>query len=148
DKSNLLILEDEKVTFQYDLPVDEKVKSFLLQDYSVKLQDVVIDSTRVQLSDSTWRNGNWVSTSEATSMRKMDLVDYYVMDNKGNEPFLYWQEESLQKMEEDKKLIIYSNTNHQLFKNKEQLPVNGKKIHLVLTNLHKEVEKDNLLILN
>src|SRR5690606_6167839 len=26
DKSNLLILEDEKVTFQYDLPVDEKVK--------------------------------------------------------------------------------------------------------------------------
>ncbi|MBS4193872.1 stalk domain-containing protein [Lederbergia citri] len=148
NKSNLLILEDEKVTFQYDLPVNENVKSFLLQDYSIKLQDVVIDSTRVQLSDSTWRNGNWVSNSETSSMRKMDLVDYYVMENKGNEPFLYWQEETLQKMEEDKKLIIYSNTKHQLFKNKEQLPVNGKVIHLVLTNLHEEVENDNLLILN
>ncbi|MCR2820835.1 stalk domain-containing protein [Lederbergia panacisoli] len=148
--SNQVMLKHETVTFTYELPIVHNVKSLLLQNYSVQVQDIVIDKTKVQLSDYAWRNGNWISTSETTNVRKMDLVDYYVMEDKASEPVLYWQQEQLHLTELDKKLAIYSNKklHNDLYINKKQLPVNGKKLHLLLTDLHEEIETDSFLILS
>ncbi|MBS4198839.1 hypothetical protein KHA93_04125 [Bacillus sp. FJAT-49732] len=148
--SNQVVLQDGHVMFLYDLPSNKDVKSLLLENYSIKLQEIEVGSTKVQLSDSIWRNGNWISTSEIANKRKLDLVDYYVIENEGNEPVLYWQAEPLHRNEVNKNFIVYSNSKirHDLFETKEKLPNQGKAIHIVLSNLHEEVEKQNFLILS
>ncbi|MBS4217865.1 hypothetical protein KHA96_05960 [Bacillus sp. FJAT-49711] len=148
--TNQVMLEHETVTFSFDLPFDKNVKRLLLQNYGVQLHNIVIDKTTVQLIDSVWLNANWISTSETMNVRKMDLVDYYVMKNKGKEPVLYWQREPLHITEVDKNLVIYSNSkiNKEIYINKEQLPATGKKVHVLLTNQQEGLVKDNFLIIN
>ncbi|MCJ8006154.1 stalk domain-containing protein [Lederbergia wuyishanensis] len=150
--ANKIVLDAGYVTFSYEMSISQDAKSLLLENYSFKLQDIEIASTKVQISDSIWRKGNWISSSENTNMRKMDLVDYYVIENKGTEPLLYWQTEPLSRIEVNKKLIIYANSkiDYDLLKNEEKLPIQneGEVIHIVLSNIHEEVEKDNFLILS
>ncbi|MEK3887084.1 stalk domain-containing protein [Bacillus sp. FSL K6-3431] len=148
-----IVLEGNELTFRYTLPALNSEKSVLLTNWSVQLQDQPIALTRVQLSDRKSHSGSWIADARLLGLKEMSLLDYYVFENSGDAPVLYWQKEKLLKKAEFDNVTIYSNQDFILDKDiiSAFRSVKGLKseqqIQIILTNLHEEMKIDSLMII-
>ncbi|MBS4177237.1 stalk domain-containing protein [Lederbergia citrea] len=144
-----LNIEEGKVHFTYLLPAQSNLKSILLRNWTVHIEDLPIVSTRVQLSDSRWRKGSWVSDGNLLGMKKMALLDYYVFEKTGDAPVLFWQQEALNKTKVNDRLTVFANADVDKAINLIDVKKNkGKNYSVVITSLHEEVDEDTFMLVN
>ncbi|MEC2324169.1 hypothetical protein [Lederbergia lenta] len=92
-----LAVDEGRLIFHYSLPIPQSADSFLLNNWTVKLHNQSIASTKIQLSETQWRSGSWQADAKLNGLKEMNLVDYYVFEKFGEAPLLYWQREKLMK---------------------------------------------------
>ncbi|MCM3706172.1 copper amine oxidase N-terminal domain-containing protein [Cytobacillus firmus] len=88
---------DDKMIFEYTVPINEKKKAFLLTDWFVKIPGIKAEGLSISISDSFKREGTWAAGIRLNTQKKLDHIDYYYFEGYGNVPSLYWQEEPLLK---------------------------------------------------
>jgi hypothetical protein len=110
DESLTTLKADAKgsLHIQYYLPVNTNERAFLYNDWLASFSNVQVSDTKVELIDSSNRNGTWVMGIPLIGNKKLDFIDYYVFEGELAHPSLYWQANSLRLDEVDHKLVVYS----------------------------------------
>ncbi|MGA5687896.1 stalk domain-containing protein [Cytobacillus pseudoceanisediminis] len=88
---------DDQMVFEYAVPINERNKAFLLTDWFVKIPCIEAESLSITISDSFKREGSWAAGIRLKARKKLELIDYYYFEGKGNVPPLYWQQKPLLK---------------------------------------------------
>lgn len=88
---------DDRMIFEYTVPINEKKKAFLLTDWFVKVHGIKAEGLSISISDSFKREGSWAAGIMLKAQKKLDHIDYYYFEGYGNVPSLYWQKEPLLK---------------------------------------------------
>ncbi|CAM4043817.1 hypothetical protein [Lederbergia lenta] len=149
-----LAVDEGRLIFHYSLPIPQSADSFLLNNWTVKLHNQSIASTKIQLSETQWRSGSWQADAKLNGLKEMNLVDYYVFEKFGEAPLLYWQREKLMKKKEIGQIAVYAEQDfnvqineipaiHQLKDIQAEQP-----IKVIITKLHKEIDTETLKIIN
>ncbi|MEK3989449.1 hypothetical protein [Robertmurraya sp. FSL R5-0851] len=108
EESETSLKPDSKgnIQIQFTLPIKVNEKAFLFNQWLASFSNVQVTETKVELIDSTKRNGTWVMGIPLKGNKKLDLIDYYVFEGQLANPSLYWQADSLLQEEVDSKLMI------------------------------------------
>lgn len=136
------------IQIQFILPIKENEKAFLKNQWLASFSNVQVTDTKVELIDSTKRNGTWVMGIPLIGNKKLDLIDYYVFEGQLANPSLYWQADSLLQEEVDSKLMIYSEQNDnfgQTFTSLQQIS-NRPHVTVVITNQLQEGNGNGMII--
>ncbi|USK51526.1 copper amine oxidase N-terminal domain-containing protein [Bacillus sp. CMF12] len=88
---------DDQMTFEYAVPINERNKALLLTDWFVKIPGKKAEGLSITISDSFKREGSWAAGIRLKARKKLDHIDYYYFEGKGNVPILYWQQKPLLK---------------------------------------------------
>lgn len=136
------------IEIQYTLPIKANEKAFLFNQWLTSFSNVHVTETKVELIDSTKRNGTWVMGIPLIGNKKLDLIDYYVFEGKLANPSLYWEADTLLQEKVDSKLMIYSeqNGNHgQAFASLQQIS-NRPHVTVVITSYLPEGNGNGMII--
>lgn len=88
--------ESDKQSITYVIPKDKAMAhSALFENVFAKLDQSVVDSTLLHVTDEMGVGGSWVTGLEHIGMKKMDLVDYSLYMGNGILTDLYWYEKEL-----------------------------------------------------
>ncbi len=136
------------IQIQFTLPIKANEKAFLFNQWLALFSNVQVTDTKVELIDSTKRNGTWVMGIPLIGNKKLDLIDYYVFEGQLANPSLYWQANSLLQEEVDSKLMIYSEQEGNLgqtFNSLQQIS-NRPHVTVVITNQLQEGNGNGMII--
>ncbi|HEY4553757.1 MAG TPA: stalk domain-containing protein [Bacillaceae bacterium] len=140
------------IRLSYHLPAQESAGQLLLEDWSAKLKDVDVTSTRVQVTERVWRSGEWIAAAETIGTEKMEMLDYYVFESDGPAPPMYWQDEPLIKTNAADNLVIFSEGPLKWdYSSLEQLPEplsNGEKLYAIISDRPLQTKNDSFLTLS
>ncbi|WP_062105179.1 hypothetical protein [Bacillus niameyensis] len=144
-------VKNGELKFTYSIKAPNKSESFLWELPYIKLKDVQLSSTHIQLNEFDWRDGEWVSEADRQVRKKMNLLDYYVFDQTPNVPALYWQSKQLEKIEVNQNLVIFTSPELKKsldFKRMDVEKLNKQQKYVVITDEHKETVSGRLHIMN
>ncbi|MCJ7839532.1 hypothetical protein MUB24_01135 [Lederbergia sp. NSJ-179] len=148
-ENNQVEVRNGEMTFTYSIPDSkQEVKSFLLQDWLIQLVDVNIQSHHIQLSEFSWRAGNWISNTKEIAKEKVDLLDYYYFDVKDDKVILYWQQEPLELVDLHEKLIMYSSYDPKKLAEVKFEPMSQKNLFIIISNQYKEGKNDHFMMIH
>lgn len=150
DESLTSLKADTNGSFQiqYSLPVNTNEKAFLYNEWLASFSNVQVTDTKVELIDSSKRNGTWVMGIPLIGNKKLDFIDYYVFDGELAHPSLYWQANSLLLDEVDHKLVVYSEQEGSVtptFKSLQELS-NRPHVTVVMTSQLQEGNGNGMII--
>jgi hypothetical protein len=136
------------IQLQFTLPVRPNEKAFLFNQWLASFSTVQVTDTKVELIDSTKRNGTWVMGIPLIGSNKLDFIDYYVFEGQLAHPSLYWQASPLVQNEIDGKLMVYSEQQGSLSQsfNSIQQISNRPHVTIVITNQLQEGNGNGLII--
>lgn len=140
-----------ELKFTYSIKAPNKSKSFLWELSYIKLKDVKITSTQIQLNEFDWRDGEWVSDADRQIRKKMNLLDYYMFDQTTDVPALYWQSRPLEKIEVNQNLVIFASPELNKsfdFKRINVDKLNNQQKYVVITDEHSKTVSGRLHIMN
>lgn len=136
------------IQIQFTLPIKANEKAFLFNQWLASFSNVQVTDTKVELIDSTKRNGTWVMGIPLIGNKKLDLIDYYVFEGQLANPSLYWQAGSLLQEKVDTKLMIYSEQDgnqDQTYTSLQQIS-NRPHVTVVITNQLQEGNGNGMII--
>lgn len=150
EESETSLKPDSKgnIQIQFTLPIKVNEKAFLFNQWLASFSNVQVTETKVELIDSTKRNGTWVMGIPLKGNKKLDLIDYYVFEGQLANPSLYWQADSLLQEEVDRKLMIYSEEEgnlHPIFNSLQQIS-NRPHVSVIITNELQEGNGNGIMI--
>ncbi|MGS2776729.1 stalk domain-containing protein [Robertmurraya sp. GLU-23] len=136
------------IQIQFTLPIKANEKAFLFNQWLASFSNVQVTDTKVELIDSTKRNGTWVMGIPLIGNKKLDLIDYYVFEGQLANPSLYWQAGSLLQEKVDTKLRIYSEQDGNLDQTYTSLQQISNRPHItvVITNQLQEGNGNGMII--
>ncbi|MCM3600308.1 copper amine oxidase N-terminal domain-containing protein [Robertmurraya korlensis] len=136
------------IQIQFTLPIKPNEKAFLFNQWLASFSNVDVTDTKVELTDSTKRNGTWAMGIPLIGNKKLDLIDYYVFEGQLANPSLYWQADSLVQEEVDSKLMIYSEQEGNLGQTFTSIQQISNRSHLtvVITNQLQEGNGNGIII--
>lgn len=115
------IPEGGELRIQYHISVGNQQDSLLLSDWTIALEKVNIQSTKIEIVDKAYRKGTWVTPYPLKGHRELMYIDYSVFEGKGGNPSLYWQRVPLYLNETARDVLIYSeNQNEKRLKTPRQ----------------------------
>lgn len=138
--------DENQMIFEYVLPINKDKKVFMLNDWTVSIPGVKVESSLITISDFFRRKGSWAAGVPLKAHKEMKHIDYYIFEGSGNTPSLYWQQGSLEKKR--------TNT-VDIFSEKQSLNLNFEKLNnlgeipylsVVLTDYHQESYGKGILI--
>lgn len=140
-------VKEEKIIFTYTITAPkQKPKSFLLQDWLIQLEGVDVQSHTIQLSEFDWIEGSWVGNTRKVTRKEMDLLDYYYLEGIESYVTLYWQQKPLHNVEVHGDVVLYANKTNKSMEKVNYESFSGEPLYLILTDQHKEINKDRLWI--
>lgn len=150
DESLTTLKADAKgnLQIQYFLPVNTNEKAFLYNEWLASFPNVEVSETKVELIDSSKRNGTWVMGIPSIGNKKLDFIDYYVFEGELAHPSLYWQSNTLLLDEVDQRLAVYSEQQGSVtptFKALQELS-NRPQVTVVMTSQLQEGNGNGLII--
>ncbi|XJZ28385.1 stalk domain-containing protein [Bacillota bacterium Lsc_1132] len=107
--------ENGELRIQYVLPYGNNQGSLLLKNWTMALEKVNIASTKIEIVDSAYRSGTWVTAFPLKGHKELIYIDYSVFEGKGSDTSLYWQKEPLYLAGANRQIQFYSeNPNEKL----------------------------------
>ncbi|MBN8199463.1 stalk domain-containing protein [Bacillus sp. NTK034] len=88
---------DDQMIFEYTVPINERNKALLLTNWFVKIPGKKAEGLSITLTDSFKREGSWAAGIRLKARKKLDHIDYYYFEGRGDVPTLYWQQKPLLK---------------------------------------------------
>ncbi|OAK67084.1 hypothetical protein [Lederbergia galactosidilytica] len=141
-------VKEEEITLTYTLPAPkQKPKSFLLEDWLIHLEGVDIQAHKIQLSEFNWKKGSWVGNTKETTMKEMELLDYYYLEGIEDEVVLYWQQKPLDIIHNHEEIVLYSSKENKPAKSINYTPFSQEPLYLILTDQHKAIKNERLWIM-
>ncbi|MCI1589742.1 stalk domain-containing protein [Heyndrickxia oleronia] len=151
NKSKLKVNSD-RITFQYELKEKGNQVAFLLKDWFFKLSPLKIEDSKINLIEKQYKHGNWITSSNNTTIKQKKWINYFVFDYKGQASNLYWQNNELVGEKINDWLTIYHqktinlpSINMSLI---EKLIKKPNPIAVIMTNSYPQTLLPSLLILN
>ncbi|PWW27497.1 copper amine oxidase-like protein [Cytobacillus oceanisediminis] len=146
DENPYTFFSNEKMIFEYVLPINKDKNAFMLNDWTVSISGVEIESSLITISDSFRRKGSWAAGVPLKAQKKMKHIDYYIFEGRENTPSLYWQQGDLVKKRTNT-VDIYSenqslNLNFEKLNNLGEIPY----LSVVLTDHYQESYGRGILI--
>ncbi|MGG5253064.1 stalk domain-containing protein [Neobacillus sp. SM06] len=97
-----------ELRIQYVLPHPLNQDNLLLSDWTAALANVSIASTKIEIVDSVYRKGTWVTAFPQIGHKELMYIDYTVFEGEGSATSLYWQKEPLFLVGKDRQLQLFS----------------------------------------
>ncbi len=128
--------QNGEIRLQYVLARTNQQNTLLLTDWTATLQNVNIASTKIEIVDSAYRSGTWVTAFPQIGHKELMYIDYTVFEGKGSDTSLYWQREPLYLVGKSGQLQFYSeNPNENLSSVlPKSIVENGAPVSIVKTN--------------
>ncbi|MGG0717781.1 hypothetical protein ABE096_09330 [Robertmurraya massiliosenegalensis] len=108
DNPHMLQTQNKSFTFQYQIEIRDEESVILLKDWMLQLQDVDITHTTINLIATSRREGSWVTGFPLKGYSKLEYIDYYVFEGKGDRGALYWQPTPLEKIDVEHGIQFYT----------------------------------------
>ncbi|MBP2240008.1 hypothetical protein J2Z40_000561 [Cytobacillus eiseniae] len=86
-----LIPNHKEMIFQYKIPIENSHSAFLLENWTITIFDVKINSSDIEIIDTIRREGTWIVGAPKKGIKELDFIDYYLFTAVGDAPALYWQ---------------------------------------------------------
>ncbi|KQL54743.1 hypothetical protein AN964_15340 [Heyndrickxia shackletonii] len=102
-----LKMNSNTVTFTYKLNVEQNSNFLVLNNWFIHFKKLKMDKIKIQLSDSEFQNGTWISGGKNIAFKHLDFIDYYVFAGAGKVPTLIWTNHKLLKMRVNDWLTVY-----------------------------------------
>lgn len=104
---NSFQVENGELSIQYTLNINQRKHSFLLTNWLAKLEGIPIQKTKIEIVETDFRKGSWVSGLSLEGFNQFKYINYYVFSGSNADPPLYWQDVPL--------YLIQSNRNFSTF---------------------------------
>ncbi|TMU87897.1 hypothetical protein FGG79_07245 [Bacillus sp. BHET2] len=82
--------DSKEIIITYSLKQPPKSDVMLVKDWYPVLSSVATVQTDIQLTEKSFRNGKWIAGYQSSSHKKLDYIDYYFFDGKGEPSDLVW----------------------------------------------------------
>ncbi|MFL0363079.1 stalk domain-containing protein [Pseudobacillus sp. 179-B 2D1 NHS] len=142
-----IIPAGETFSITYSVKLPSFGTTLLLSDWSIKLKEANAENTIIHFTEEQMREGMWFSGLGSSKMKKLDLIDYYLFQGKGQPGALYWQLKPL-KQWKNEKLVVYGESESGL--DHHQLDLIGKSLvdgaTIIFTGQHPSYLSDRLII--
>ncbi|WP_340085249.1 stalk domain-containing protein [Siminovitchia sp. FSL H7-0308] len=147
ENTKIAIGEEETISFTYRLPSFKSPSHFVLDNWLFEVQNISRHSTRIQLTDEKWRQGEWVAAADSVGKRKMNAIDYYVFETNQKSPALYWNANEMHELYKDQYVTVYSESNVSAdFSKLSNLNGKGKLVAIVTKKAKKLQDFDDLIL--
>jgi hypothetical protein len=134
------------LTLQYSIKISPGSPSLLQSNWMMKLQNVKIHETKIELVDSFFRKGTWVAGLPLKGHKKHEFIDYYVFEGNSDQPDLYWQAKPLYIIGQNNSFTVYSEKNELKSFQKLKLPVRSLYTSFIHTNEHLPFSSPSIFI--
>lgn len=95
------------VTFTYNINREPNNNLLVLDKWFIQLKKLKLDKIRIQLSDSQFQKGTWISGGKSIAVKHLDYIDYYVFENTTIIPPLVWTNQKLVEVQINDWLYVY-----------------------------------------
>ena len=82
--------DSKEIVITYSLKQAPKSDVMLVKDWYPVLSSVTTVQTDIQLTEKSFRTGKWIAGYQSSSHKKLDYIDYYFFDGKGEPSDLVW----------------------------------------------------------
>ncbi|WP_084347558.1 copper amine oxidase N-terminal domain-containing protein [Heyndrickxia sporothermodurans] len=129
----------------------EDESTLLLKNWVAKFNNQQVAASKVHLIEKQFKHGRWIAAAKTTSIKKKKYINYFVFDNDGQAPSLFWHKKKLTKKNVNNWLTIYYEKSMNLADLKlntlEKIKVNNKMV-IILTHDYPQTFSPSLLIEN
>lgn len=87
--------EKGELKIRFSIPFQNGSNHLMLTNWLLKIQKAEMESTKVEITDSTLRKGTWVAGIPLKGYQKLVNIDYYLFEGLEDNPTLYWQQTPL-----------------------------------------------------
>ncbi len=137
--------EPMNFSIYYTLEKTSNVNSLLLEEWYSAVENMMVSSTSIQITDYTFRSGQWFSGLKAQGSKRLEIIDYYSFKGSGGPTSLYWQKEPLKKHSIEG-IDLYSNSNATSSIDMPEHIKGHLHITIIHTNLTTPYQSDRLMI--
>jgi hypothetical protein len=134
------------LTLKYSIKITPGSPALLQSNWMMKIQNVKIHETKIELVDSFFRKGTWVAGLPLKGFKKHEFIDYYVFEGNSDQTDLYWQAKPLHIIGQNHSFTVYSEDNEQKSYQKLKLPVRSLYTSFIQTNEHLPVSSPSIFI--
>ena len=147
-QSASIVPTGETLSIVYSMKMPSFRIAFVLSDWSVKLREAKAEHTIIHFTEKKTREGMWFSSLSSPKVKKLDLIDYYLFQGKGQPGALYWQLKPLNYLETKGNLVVYGESESGL--DRRQLDLIGEALvdraAIIFTDKHPSYLSDRLMI--
>ncbi|RFU71154.1 hypothetical protein D0469_04240 [Peribacillus saganii] len=97
----------KQLRFSYSFPLNSNKPSFVLMNWSLRIKNISIDNTRVEIIESGNRKGMWAAGAPVLANKVKKYIDYYVFEGNAESFPLYFHSGKLSHRKLSNKLEIY-----------------------------------------
>ncbi|MBX9972278.1 stalk domain-containing protein [Cytobacillus firmus] len=138
---------DDQMIFEYAVPINERNKALLLTDWFVKIPGKKAEGLSITISDSFKREGSWAAGIRLKARKKLDHINYYYFEGKGNVPTLYWQQKPLLKKDINNAEVYSEDIQAASFNFKKLNEIGDFPfLTIIFTDQYPEYKDENILI--
>ncbi|KMY53517.1 hypothetical protein AC623_05560 [Bacillus sp. FJAT-27231] len=102
-----IVPSGETMSIMYSIKMPSFQTAFVLSDWAIKIKEATVEHTIIHFTEKKIRKGMWFSSLGPPKVKKLDLIDYYLFQGKGQPGSLYWQLKPLTQLESKEKLDVY-----------------------------------------
>lgn len=148
-KSDIFQAQGGKLEFHFFIPVDHNKNSFMMNDWLMKLANVNVSATDLEIVGSKNQKGTWVASLPQKVAKQLKYIDFYAFAGKGGNPSLYWQQKPLYRVGTNKYLSYYSENRSEkiAYGLKNSAPFNNTSyLTIIHSNEHSAAASADMLI--
>ncbi|WML43586.1 stalk domain-containing protein [Neobacillus sp. PS3-40] len=134
---------------QFFINLAEGQHSLLETNWLIKLQNVDVYESKIEIVDSVFRKGTWVTALPLKGFNRQKFIDYYVFEGRGEDLPLYWQATPLYRTNKSNFFTLYSqNANDQPTSSFPKLKLPSGHVYMVFihSNEHAAISLPGLQI--